>query len=112
MIPFSIALIDDLSYGVTVSRRASLAEIEASCLSGRVGAVVVDHHAVEQRRGRAPGADGRHLVLDRVDGLDHALCRVIDQLFEKTITHVRTTVPTRSPHTIRSMFRSSSMLKT
>ena len=33
-IAFSIAFIDDLSYGVTVSRRASDAEMPASCLSG------------------------------------------------------------------------------
>ena len=33
-IDFSIALIEFLSYGVMVSRRASVAEICASCLSG------------------------------------------------------------------------------
>ena len=38
----------------------------------------------------------------------HALPRVLEQV----VDHVVTTVPTRSPETIRSMLRSSSMLKT
>ena len=71
--------------------------------------------AIEQRRGRSARPHGAHLVPDRVDRLVHAIARVVDEFLEEPLAHaaaVRTTVPTRSPHTIRSMFRSSSMLKT
>src|SRR5204862_6700752 len=79
----------------------------------RDGAVVVHLHAVEQRGGRAPGSHARELVAHGLDRLLHPVGPVLDQLFEQPLAHVvATTVPTRSPHTIRSMLRSSSMLNT
>ena len=111
--PFSIAFIEDLSNGWIVSIRASGTLMVASCFSGVMRAVVVDGHAVEQLRARAAGPDGPELALRGLHRASHAITGVGDQLVGQ-LTHVvvSTSVPTRSPDTIRSMFCSSSMLKT
>src|SRR5207253_2863518 len=81
-------------------------------LEGSLGAVVVDHDAVEQRGRCAAGPDRCELVASRFDGLLHAPGGVVDEVLDDPLAHVVTTVPTRSPHTIRSMLSSSSMLNT
>ena len=108
MIARSIALIELLSYGWTVSSRASGALIVAICRSGVIVAVVVDVDAVQQRRAGAPGAHGLELLARRLHGLVHVLARVLKEF----VDHVVTSVPTRSPEIIRLMLESSAMLKT
>jgi len=58
-------------------------------------------------------ANGAELVARGLDGLLHAIARVGDQLV-RDLAHVVVAmmVPTLSPHTIRSMLSSSSMLNT
>ena len=109
----SIALIELLSYGWTVSSRASGARDRGQLLERRRGAVVVDHDPVQQRRAGAAGADRAELVAGRLDRLAHPLAGVGQQLVDDLcVAHVLTSVPTRSPDTILSMLRSSAMLKT
>ena len=92
-----------------------MADTCASCRSGVLRPVVVDLDAVEQMRRRAPGPDRRELRAGRLDRLLHARLPLVEEVIQNVVVHspgVLTTVPTRSPHTIRSMFPSSSMLKT
>src|SRR3954470_339114 len=110
-------LLDALDRRLVVRRdreQACLARRDVGeLLEWRRGPVVVDLNAVEQRRRRASRAHARELVTNRLDRLLHPVGAVLDQLFEQSLAHVvETTVPTRSPHTIRSMLRSSSMLNT
>src|SRR3954452_11408471 len=63
-------------------------------------------------RRRASRADRRELVARRIDGLGHPLAGVNQKFVDQLAAHVETTVPTRSPDTIRKMLASSSMLKT
>ena len=72
-------------------------------------AVVVDRDAVEQRGARTSRAHRAELVPGRVHGLLHVLPGVLKEFVDHSGF---TNVPTRSPETIRSMLRSSSMLKT
>src|SRR5262249_5313153 len=77
----------------------------------RLGAVVLDHDAVEQRGVRASGAHVRQLLLERADGLLHLLLARC----EHVVGHARppcTSVPIRTPDTARMMFPCSSMLNT
>ena len=112
-IAFSIALIEDLSYGVTVSRRASEAEIVRELLERRDRAVVVDLHAVEQVRRGAAGAHAAELVLGRLDGLVHALAGVVEQVLDDPPSIMSSPPSPRAGRTLSGRCsRSSSMLNT
>src|SRR4051794_21189245 len=76
------------------------------------GPVVVDVDAIEQRRRSAARAHRAELRLRGVDGLGHPALGVLEKFVDQFAAHVETSVPTRSPETIRWIFASSSMLKT
>src|SRR5262249_52849643 len=70
--------------------------------------VVIDVDAVQERRAGPAGTHRLELDPRRFHGLVHVLARVLEEF----VDHVVTSVPTRSPETIRLMFESSAMLKT
>src|SRR4051794_8059724 len=73
-----------------------------------LAAVVIDGDAVQERRAGPAGAHGLKLQPGGLHGLVHMLARVLEEF----VDHVVTSVPTRSPETIRLMFESSAMLNT
>ena len=82
-------------------------------LERRRRAVVVDDDAVEQRRAGAAGPHRAELVVASTGRTSPcAPWRPPGARLSSRSCQVLTSVPTRSPHTIRSMLRSSSMLKT
>ena len=111
-IAFSIALIDRL----VVRRDGEQARLGgrdlASCFSG------VRRRSSPPARGRAGAGDARPVRTvensPRVASTDFVIVPSASSRSPSisAVAHVVTSVPTRSPHTIRSIFRSSSMLKT
>ena len=78
-----------------------MAEICASCLSGVVGAVVVDLDAVEQVRRRAAGAHGRELGPGGLDGLLHPARRLVEEVLEDAR---RSSAPHHGPHALAAHY--------
>ena len=110
-------LLDRLDRGLVVGldgQQLRLGRVDRGQLAQRRRrAVVVDLDAVQQRRRRPAGAHGVELALRGLDRLAHAVAGVGEEFVDQ-LTHWSPviSVPTRSPDTIRSMLRSSSMLKT
>ena len=94
-------LLDRLDRALVVGRdreQAGLAGGDVGELVERgLSAVVVDDDAVQQLRGRAPGADSRELAADGLDGLRHALIGVLQELVNHVVDDRSDTLPGHYP---------------